>query len=355
MILLYIAFGFCLFLSLLLTFMFYSHVRREDTAIRERILSFSSRRNLATAEAAIERRRQRTRMAAQLAANARELRARWGLRETQETSRMLAIIGLNGPMLLEGYIAFRFALGGLACALISTVTHQVIPLVGLAVAGYLVPEYILHHLVKRYQQQIRKALPELVDLLLICIEGGFGIDQSIKRVADDLQYGFPAMYEGLQLVIRTQNLGVPRIQAWQEFVSRSGSEDVKSFVSMLEQSDKYGTPIARSLQTFADMLRLKRRQDAEKRAAKVPIKMLFPLVFFIFPCIFVVLLGPPVIQFLTSQFTLSQLKPAATRPQKESPSWHQTQYAMYRLPSSSLCSSSSFSGGAAAQRQNTNG
>lgn len=346
MTLLYILLGFCVFATLMLVFFVYNHIRREAMAMRERIVAYSPRAVRATVEAAIAKRRTREQVAAQFAQNAQAFRAKWGIKDSPDTRKMLLMAGLANPIFLELYIASRIALAGLTCAIVLIFTHQIIPVVGLTVGGYIAPEYFVQQLVNRRHRNIRRAMPDLCDLLQICIDAGLGIDQAIKRVSDDLQPVFPALYDELQVVLRKQNLGVPRIDAWREFTARTDCEEVRGFVSMLEQTEKFGTPISRALSTFGDMIRLMRRQNAEKRAAKVPVKMLFPLVFCIFPCIFVVLLGPPIIEFMTSNFTLSTLnQPAVAQPHKEFHSWNQQQFATYpSQSSSSFLPYSSFAG-----------
>ena len=338
MTLLYILLGLCVFATVLLIFFVYHHIQREAMAIRERIVAYSPRAVRATVEAAIAKRRTREQVAAQFAQNARAFRAKWGIKDSPDTRRMLLMAGLANPIFLELYIASRIALAGITCAIVLIFTHQIIPVVGLTVGGYIAPEYLIQHLVNRRLRNIRRAMPDLCDLLQICIDAGLGIDQSIKRVSDDLQPVFPALYDELQVVLRRQNLGVPRIEAWREFNARVDCEEVRGFVSMLEQTEKFGTPISRALNTYGEMIRLTRQQNAEKRAAKVPVKMLFPLVLCIFPCIFVVLLGPPIIEFMTSNFTLSTLnQPAVVQPHKESHPCHQPQFVTYPSQSSSSC------------------
>lgn len=350
---LYIVLGLCVFTSVMLVFWLYSYLRRDAMTTRERIMAYGPKSVHASFKAITADRRRRAEVAAQLAQNAKLLRARWGFKDTPKLKQDLMAAGLGSQIFIELFLASRFVLAAGAAGIVLSFTHQVIPVVGFAAGGWITPDYILHYLVSRRKSAIRLALPNMVDLLIICIDAGSGIEQSIQRVTSELQYMAPALYEELQIVIQKQNLGETRVDAWRNFAQRTDCDEVRGFVSMLEQTERYGTPIARALRTYADLLRLQRRQDAEKRAAKVPVKMLFPLVLFIFPCIFVVLVGPPVIRFMTGQFQISQVQPVITQHQEETQQCCLTQYETSQFPSSSSFSPfSSYAGGPGQRRGN---
>ncbi len=163
------------------------------------------------------------------------------------------------------------------------------------VGGYLLPDMWLARKVKKRQNTLRKALPDALDLLVVCIEAGLGLDQAFMRVSQELRITHPELCGELDLVNAQIRVGRTRIEAMRELASRTGVDDIKALVAMLIQTDRFGTSVSQSLRVHADDMRMKRRQRAEEAAAKTPVKMVPPLVFFIFPALFVVILGPAVI------------------------------------------------------------
>ena len=163
------------------------------------------------------------------------------------------------------------------------------------IAGVLLPEMWLLWRIHGRQHRLQKALPDGLDLLVICVEVGLGLDQAILRVAEELQIVHPELSDELQLVNLEMRVGKTRIDALRELARRTGLEDIKSLVAMLIQTERFGTSIAQSLRVHSDELRTKRRQRAEEMAAKTTVKMVPPLVFFIFPALMVVILGPAII------------------------------------------------------------
>jgi tight adherence protein C len=163
------------------------------------------------------------------------------------------------------------------------------------VAGFLLPDMWLSRRVRRRQTILRKALPDALDLLVVCIEAGLGLDQAFMRVSQELRITHPELCGELDLVNAQIRVGRTRIESMRELASRTGVDDIKALVAMLIQTDRFGTSVSQSLRVHADDMRLKRRQRAEEAAAKTPVKMVPPLVFFIFPALFVVILGPAII------------------------------------------------------------
>ena len=161
--------------------------------------------------------------------------------------------------------------------------------------GFLLPDLWLARRVKARQHVIRKSLPDALDLLVVCIEAGLGLDQAFMRVSQELRITHPVLCGELDLVNAQIRIGRTRIEALRELASRTGVDDLKALVAMLIQTDRFGTSISQSLRVHADDMRMKRRQRAEEAAAKTPVKMVPPLVFFIFPALFVVILGPAMI------------------------------------------------------------
>ncbi|MGB2900502.1 MAG: type II secretion system F family protein [Candidatus Acidiferrum sp.] len=163
------------------------------------------------------------------------------------------------------------------------------------VLGFMAPDVVLTNLISRRQESIRRALPDALDLLVICMEAGLGIDQAMVRVGEEIRLTSPPLAEEFQIINREQRAGKPRLDAWRSMAGRVDIDFVRQFVAMLVQTERFGTPIANALGQFADTLRTRRTQVAEETAAKAGIKLLFPLVFLIFPSIFVVALGPAII------------------------------------------------------------
>jgi tight adherence protein C len=163
------------------------------------------------------------------------------------------------------------------------------------ILGFFVPDMWLTYAINKRREKLRLSLPDGLDLLSICLEAGLGLDQGIVRVGQELRVSHPELSEELLLINFEQRAGVQRNAAWQSFAQRANFESARSFVAMLIQTDRFGTPIAKSLGVFSDALRTQRRQHAEEMAAKTTIKLVPPLVFFIFPSMGVVVVGPAVI------------------------------------------------------------
>lgn len=175
----------------------------------------------------------------------------------------------------------------------------------LAAVGFLSPDLWLTTMVGRRQQRIRLSVPDALDLLVICMEAGLGLDQAILRVGQELKISHPDLSEEFLLIGLEQRAGKPRLEAWKNMADRVGVDSVRQFVQMLVQTERFGTPVSKSLGNFADALRVRRRQQAEEIAAKTTIKMIPPLVLFIFPNIFIVLLGPAAIMIWRNLGVLS--------------------------------------------------
>jgi tight adherence protein C len=157
------------------------------------------------------------------------------------------------------------------------------------------------------QHRLRRGLPDGLDLLVICVESGLGLDQALMKVTQELRIAHHELSEELQLVNLEMRIGKTRLEALRELGRRTGLEDIKSMVAMLVQTDRFGTSVAQSLRVFSDDLRVKRRQRAEEMSAKTSVKMVPPLVFFIFPALMVVILGPALLTLMR------QLMPALQR------------------------------------------
>ncbi len=168
-----------------------------------------------------------------------------------------------------------------------------------AIAGalsYYVPVFWLGRRIDDRRREIRNGLPDATDLLIVCLEAGSGIDQAIARVAEELQIAYPSLARELELIGSETRAGKARMEAFKNFAERTKVDDARSLVAMLVQTDRFGTSIGQALRTHADSSRTKRRQRAEERAAKLGVKLLFPLVFCLFPAFFTVVLGPAMVQ-----------------------------------------------------------
>ena len=170
--------------------------------------------------------------------------------------------------------------------------------------GFLVPDFWLGRKITKRQAQVRKGLPDALDLLIICVEAGLSLDQATARTAQELRNAQPVLSDELGIVALEQRAGSLRSDAWKHLADRTGIDSVRNLVSMLIQSEQFGTSIAKTLRVHSDTLRTKRVQEIEEKAAKLPIKLIFPLVFFIFPPLFLVTLGPAMIIMADSFKTL---------------------------------------------------
>jgi tight adherence protein C len=211
--------------------------------------------------------------------------------------RRLSLAGYRKSSHADVFLGARLALPaalGVATAFIFEQNLFIYFLLAL-VMGFFIPDFWLNHAINKRRERIKLSLPDGLDLLSICLEAGLGIDQGIVRVGSELRLSHRELSEEFLLINFEQRAGVQRIAAWQSFAARVNVESARSFVAMLIQTDRFGTPIAKSLSVFSDALRTQRRQQAEEMAAKTTIKLVPPLVFFIFPSMGVVTVGPALI------------------------------------------------------------
>jgi tight adherence protein C len=166
--------------------------------------------------------------------------------------------------------------------------------------GFLGPDFWLGRRISTRQSKIRRGLPDVLDLLVICIEAGLSLDQGTARTAEELKLAQPELCDELSIVVLEQRAGRPRGDSWKHLAERTGVDSVRNLVSMLVQADQFGTSIAKTLRIHSDTLRTQRVQAVEAAAARTTIKLLFPLVLFIFPSLFVVTLGPAFISIMES-------------------------------------------------------
>ena len=221
--------------------------------------------------------------------------------EMGKLQKKLVTAGYRNHEALAIFIGIRL---GFALLLFVVLTSPIVrhPSLALSFAGcgigYLVPAMVLGRMAKRRQHRMRMGLPDALDLLVVSVEAGLGLDQAIQRVGDELHFAHPDLSDELRLINLELRAGKGRADALRNLADRTGVDDISSLVTMLVQTDKFGTSVAQSLRVHSETVRTKRRQRAEEAAAKTGVKMVFPLVFCIFPAIWVVTIGPAAIKFI---------------------------------------------------------
>ena len=221
--------------------------------------------------------------------------------ELSDTRLWLTQAGYRQPRHLQIYFGIRAlcALAMLALVLLTGMAFKSPILVVVALAlGYILPRFLLKRKIKHRQEELRLSLPDALDLAVICVEAGLGLDQAIDRVGVELRTAHPELSDEFMLINLEMRAGKPRAEALHNLTLRTGVDDIRAFVAVLVQTDRFGTSVANALRVHSDSLRVERRQRAEERAAKTTIKMVPALVLFVFPPMFVVLLGPSVISII---------------------------------------------------------
>lgn len=230
----------------------------------------------------------------------RDLRAKLGVADNVKLKRRLLEAGFRDKSTVDSFFAVQIAcpvLGAFAGSFLRDNTAFWV--FALAVVGYMAPDFWLTKKTSQRRNKIRRSIPDCLDLLVICVDAGLGLDQALIRVSAELSVSHPEINEELNQVQLEQRAGKPRLQAWAGIAERTQIEEFKAFVSMLVQTDKFGTPILKALSQFSEEIRMKRRQHAEEAASKTKIKIIFPLVLCIFPCVFIVLLAPAILSIMT--------------------------------------------------------
>ena len=204
--------------------------------------------------------------------------------------KILAAVGI-GMLFIVTSPAIAAALG---------LPRNLILLIGVwgVVLGWVTPTFILASLANRRKREILRALPDALDLMVVCVEAGLGLNQALQRVSEEITLLSPALGEQMGLVNLEIRAGTPRDEALRNLANRTDLDDIRALSTVLIQTERFGTSIGQALRVQSDVLRTKRRQRVEEASAKTAIKMLFPLVFCIFPAMFIVILGPGVIQAL---------------------------------------------------------
>jgi tight adherence protein C len=198
------------------------------------------------------------------------------------------VLAISLPML--AYILLSFGGGHMS------LNGTMMVLLGAAAFGYYLPNVILSRMVMVRQREIFETFPDALDLMTVCVEAGLGVEAAINRVAEEIEHKSEILSEELHMVGLELRAGSDRERALRNLAARTGVEEVDTWVAMIIQADRFGTSIASALRVHSEMLRTKRRQRAEEAAAKIALKLLFPLIFCIFPSLMLVLLGPAFIQ-----------------------------------------------------------
>jgi tight adherence protein C len=229
--------------------------------------------------------------------------------EVGKVRQRLIQAGYRGPEAMAAFVGIRIAVALVAFLLLATpllFTPNVSVGLGGSLLAYLLPGIILARKAKRRQHLVQLGLADALDLMVVSVEAGLGLDQAILRVSDELAFAHPDLSDELRLVNIELRAGKSRPETLRNLADRTGLEDLVSLSTMLIQTDKFGTSVAQSLRVFSETLRTKRRQRAEEAAAKTGVKMVFPLVFCIFPAIWVVAIGPAAIKFVQVIIPITQ-------------------------------------------------
>lgn len=207
-------------------------------------------------------------------------------------------LGVKFIMLVLGVVCG----GGTTLALLGLTTGSLFRIVMIAGSMFYFPDLVVMYLAKKRKESIFLGLPDALDLMVVCVEAGLGLDQAMRKVADEMKKSYRNISEEFNLCNLHLQMGRAKQQVLQELGTRSGVDDLRALASILIQADKFGSSIAQALRVQSDSMRTRRKQIAEEKAAKTAVKLIFPLVLFIFPGIFVVLVGPAAIVMVREMF-----------------------------------------------------
>jgi len=231
-------------------------------------------------------------------------------KEAGALKQRLSHAGFRGESATQIYLGIKFAAlivglvfgGGVLLLYTGLGQRGLFQLVLTAGAFFYLPNLAVWFLARKRKQQIFLGLPDALDLMVVCVEAGLGLDQAMRKVAEEMRKSYRVIADEFSLCNLQLQMGRPRREALQELGHRSGVDDLQSLASIIIQADKFGSSIAQALRVQSDSMRTRRRQIAEEKAAKTAVKLIFPLVVFIFPGIFVVLVGPAAITMMREMF-----------------------------------------------------
>ncbi len=234
------------------------------------------------------------------------------IEEARATRRKLITAGYRSGKASVFFIGSKLFLAVLMTAVMAlipakalgfpTFSNLVFYYVMAAACGYYAPVLWLRRAIAQRKDALQRAIPDALDLMVVCVEAGLGLDQAIARVGEEVKRTHPALNEELHLLSMELRTGVSRQEALRNFANRTDMEEARSLVALLVQTDRFGTSIGQALRVHSDSMRSIRRLKAEEMAAKLPVKLLFPLICFIFPSMFIVLIGPASIQMVRVLF-----------------------------------------------------
>ncbi len=232
--------------------------------------------------------------------------------EMRATRRLLITAGYRSGKAPVFYTGAKLLLAVMTVALVAmvpvkvlgfpTTTNLIFYYLLAATCGYYAPSIWLQRVIANRQDALQRAIPDALDLMVVCVEAGLGLDQAIARVGEDVKQAHPVLGDELNILAVELRTGVQRQEALRNLAHRTNLEEVKNLVALLVQTDRFGTSIGQALRVHADSMRTARRLRAEELAAKLPVKLLLPLIFFIFPSMFVVTIGPAVIKIIRVLF-----------------------------------------------------
>ena len=209
--------------------------------------------------------------------------------------KALAIYTLFQIVFTAGMISLMWWINGNG-----STTSKLVGILAALLLAYLIPQQVLHYLVRRYRQKLRDALPDTVDLLGIVLGTGLALDQAMFRVSEEMRFIYPELASEFATVVMQVRAGQERAKAFDQLTKRTGIEDIKSLAAMIIQSERFGTSLSNALKVYADSLRNRRKLRAEAAIAKAGVKMLFPTVLFILPALFIMALAPGLLSALQS-------------------------------------------------------
>ncbi len=236
-------------------------------------------------------------------------------KSAEELSRLrqrLMAAGFRSPLAPTVFLGMKFLclvagllLAGGTAIFSSTMSQRGWLTVAILVAAFFyLPDVVVAWVRRHRQDQIFRGLPDALDLMVVCVEAGLGLDQAMRKVAEEMKRSYPVIAGEFNVANFQLQIGRPRSEVFHELGARTGVNDLKLLTTVLIQADKFGTSIAHALRTQSEMMRTRRRQLAEEKAAKTAVKLIFPLVLFIFPAIFVVLVGPAAITIVRELFPM---------------------------------------------------
>jgi tight adherence protein C len=280
-------------------------VASPDRIVRQRLAEIKAGGVPRAAEARKRRQKQREALQGILEALGERVSKDNSAKRAGYIRRLTAEAGYRNPSAPAIFTAARlvsmagFFAGALSVAALIelTTTMRLCTLIAGALLGWMLPFVVLKRKVLARQRALQRGLADALDLMVVCVEAGLGVNQALLRVAEEMDRVSPEISDELTLVTLEMRAGTARDQALKNMAERTGLQDVRAWVNMMVQTDRFGTSIADSLRIHSDTLRTTRKQRAEEAAAKLTVKMLIPLVLFVFPALFVVILGPAVIAF----------------------------------------------------------